>query len=184
LIITVTRECGFLPSLLLFQELWERNYRRSYGGMKRFIRRHFTTPTNPLIKPGKPKAYSNGEYPGARVQVDVKYVPKKTYMEKNSTSILSSMSILDGVIVKSMRSIPNTLLSSSFVMLSGKLPLASLKFKQIMGMSSLMPFLVKKRSSYLTLSSFSMTMVLVIAAFVSVLPNTMAVSSVNTGLIC
>jgi transposase InsO family protein len=74
--ITVTRECGFLPPLLMYQELLERGYTRSYGGMKRFYRKHFAPPAAPVVKPEKPKAYDGGKYPGERVQIDVKYVPK------------------------------------------------------------------------------------------------------------
>jgi len=76
LMIAVTRECGFLPPLLMYQELCERGYTRSYGGMKRFIRKHFSKPEKPLVRPEKPKAYDGGKYPGERVQIDVKYVPK------------------------------------------------------------------------------------------------------------
>lgn len=76
LIIAVTREEGFLAPLLLYQELVERGYRRSYGGMKRFVRRHFAAPTAPLVKADKPKAYDGGKFPGERVQIDVKYVPR------------------------------------------------------------------------------------------------------------
>ena len=75
MMITVTRECGFLPPLLMFQELVERGYTRSYGGMKRFIRRHFASPTAALVSADKPKAYDGGKFPGERVQLDVKYVP-------------------------------------------------------------------------------------------------------------
>jgi predicted SAM-dependent methyltransferase len=37
LIIEVRREQGFIAPLLMYQELVERGYTRSYGGMKRFI---------------------------------------------------------------------------------------------------------------------------------------------------
>ena len=76
LMIDVTRECGFLPPLLMYQELIERGYTRSYGGMKRFLRKHFAAPAAPLVSPQKPKAYDAGKYPGERVQIDVKYVPR------------------------------------------------------------------------------------------------------------
>jgi transposase InsO family protein len=76
MMIGVTRECGFLPPLLMYQELMERGYTRSYGGMKRFYRKHFSAPTASLVRPEKPKAYDGGKYPGERVQIDVKYVPK------------------------------------------------------------------------------------------------------------
>lgn len=83
LIITVRRECGFLPPLLMYQELQERGYLRSYGGLKRFLRKHFASPSAPLVRPEKPKAYEGGSFPGERVQIDVKYVPKLSlYGEK------------------------------------------------------------------------------------------------------
>ncbi|MDR1001840.1 MAG: DDE-type integrase/transposase/recombinase [Oscillospiraceae bacterium] len=76
MMIMVTRECGFLAPLLMFQELIERGYARSYGGFKRFFRRHFAPPTAPRVSPEKPKVYHGGSFPGERVQVDVKYVPR------------------------------------------------------------------------------------------------------------
>ena len=83
MIIGLTREYGFLPPLLMYQELRERGYTRSYGGMKRFLRKHFASPSAPLVFPQKPKAYDGGKYPGERVQIDVKYVPKASlYGEK------------------------------------------------------------------------------------------------------
>ena len=72
----VRRECGFLPPLLMYQELCERGYTRSYGGMKRFLRKRFAVPPAPLVRPKKPQAYDGGKLPGERVQIDVKYVPK------------------------------------------------------------------------------------------------------------
>jgi len=82
-IIKVTRECGFIPPLLMYQELCERGYTRSYGGLKRFLRKHFAPPTAPLVFPKKPGVYDGGTYPGERVQIDVKYVPKASlYGEK------------------------------------------------------------------------------------------------------
>jgi len=83
MMVSVTREIGFLPPLLMYQELCERGYTRSYGGMKRFFRKHFASPTAPLVRPKKPKAYDGGTFPGERVQIDVKYVPKASlYGEK------------------------------------------------------------------------------------------------------
>ena len=83
MIIGVTRECGFLPPLLMYQELLEQGYTRSYGGLKRFLRKHFAPPTAPLVHPKKPGVYEGGKYPGERVQIDVKYVPKTSlYSEK------------------------------------------------------------------------------------------------------
>ena len=83
MMINITRECGFLPPLLMYQELCERGYTRSYGGLKRFFRKHFASPAAPLVRPKKPEVYDGGKYPGERVQIDVKYVPKTSlYGEK------------------------------------------------------------------------------------------------------
>ena len=76
MMITVTRECGFLAPLLMYQELVERGYTRSYGGFKRFFRKRFAAPTAPLVHPKKPQVYDGGTFPGERVQIDVKYVPR------------------------------------------------------------------------------------------------------------
>jgi transposase len=63
--------------LLAYQELRERwGYERSYGGFKRIAAR---------LKAGKPKKkakrnpkpYQRAEYPGQKIQMDVKYVPKE-----------------------------------------------------------------------------------------------------------
>jgi len=82
-IIDVRRECGFLPPLLMYQELCELGYTRSYGGLKRFLRKHFASPAAPLVLPQKPKVYDGGAFPGERVQIDVKYVPRASlYGEK------------------------------------------------------------------------------------------------------
>ncbi len=76
LMVEVRRELGFLPPLLMYQELVDKGYTRSYGGLKRFLRKHFASPTALRVHPQKPKAYDGGAYPGERVQIDVKYVPK------------------------------------------------------------------------------------------------------------
>jgi len=44
--------------------------------MKRFLRKHFAAPAVPRVRPEKPKVYDGGKFPGERVQIDVKYVPK------------------------------------------------------------------------------------------------------------
>ena len=76
LIIKVRRECGFIAPLLMYQELCERGYTRSYGGLKRFLRKRFAPPAATLVSAEKPKVYDGGTFPGERVQIDVKYVPK------------------------------------------------------------------------------------------------------------
>ena len=62
--------------LLVYQELCERDgYTRSFGGFKRIARK---LKAEKPVKKGKkkPKPYKRAEYPGQKIQLDVKYVPK------------------------------------------------------------------------------------------------------------
>lgn len=61
--------------LLAYQELCERDgYTRSYGGFKRMARK--LKAAKPARKAKrKPKPYKRAEYPGQKIQIDVKYVP-------------------------------------------------------------------------------------------------------------
>jgi len=72
----IMREYGFIAPLMMYQEMLERGYRRSYGGMKRFLRKHFASPAASPVFPEKPNVYDGGKFPGDRMQIDVKYVPK------------------------------------------------------------------------------------------------------------
>jgi len=62
--------------LLTYQRLRERGYNRHYGSFKRVIARLFEQPGSKKAKK-KPKPYQRAEYPGQKVQVDVKYVPNR-----------------------------------------------------------------------------------------------------------
>ena len=72
------REVGFVSPLLFFQELVERGYSRTLGGMKRFIRKHFGKVAVPSQGENKPKVYEGGRFPGDKLQIDVKYVPSES----------------------------------------------------------------------------------------------------------
>ena len=62
--------------LLAYQELREKGYTRSYGGFKRVVGR--LKAAKPRRKPKrKNKPYQRAEYPGQKIQVDVKVVPSK-----------------------------------------------------------------------------------------------------------
>ena len=61
--------------LLAYQELIEKGYSRSYGGFKRVVGRIYTG-AEKKKQQKKPKEYKRAEYPGQKVQIDVKYVPK------------------------------------------------------------------------------------------------------------
>ena len=62
--------------LLAYQELIEKDgYSRSYGGFKRIaLKLKASKPTKKRGKK-KPKPYKRAEYPGQKIQLDVKYVP-------------------------------------------------------------------------------------------------------------
>ena len=63
--------------LLAYQELVERDgYTRSYGGFKRMVARLRSFKPRKRKAVRKPKPYRKAEYPGQKVQVDVKFVPR------------------------------------------------------------------------------------------------------------
>ena len=68
---------GRKEMLLTFQKLREKEgYARHYGSFKRFVSRMY----GPLKKKKpqkKPKPYQRAEYPGQKVQIDVKFVPSQ-----------------------------------------------------------------------------------------------------------
>ena len=63
--------------LLIYQILKEKfNYKRSYSGLKNFIRKLIKTNKNKKSAP-KWKEYKKADYVGQKVQIDVKYVSSK-----------------------------------------------------------------------------------------------------------
>ena len=69
------RHCDKRDKLLMYERLMARGYTRSYGGFKRRYVRLGITPTVKQRGKRKPKPYERAEYPGQKVQIDVKYVP-------------------------------------------------------------------------------------------------------------
>ena len=66
---------GWRDLILIYQELVEKHgYTRSYGGFKRVARRLRKEPIK-IRRKHKPKPYQKAEYPGQKVQMDVKFVP-------------------------------------------------------------------------------------------------------------
>lgn len=64
--------------ILAYQEMVEKNgYERSYGGFKRIVRKLSAEKGNKKRKKRKNKPYRRAEYPGQKVQVDVKVVPSE-----------------------------------------------------------------------------------------------------------
>jgi transposase InsO family protein len=67
--------------LLAYQELMERHgYTRSYGGIKRVAERLKAVKPNKKRK-RKQKPYQRADYPGQKMQLDVKYVPTECVVE-------------------------------------------------------------------------------------------------------
>ena len=60
--------------LLAYQQLRENGYTRSYGGFKRIVSQ-LKAGKPKRQKKRKPKPYERADYPGQKVQLDVKYVP-------------------------------------------------------------------------------------------------------------
>lgn len=62
--------------ILVYQELVERDgYTRSYGGFKRIAARLKAGRPKKAAKKRKAKPYRRADYPGQKIQLDVKYVP-------------------------------------------------------------------------------------------------------------
>ena len=62
--------------ILAYQEMREKyGYTRSYGGFKRIVAKLKAAKGNKRRKARKNKPYQRAEYPGQKVQVDVKFVP-------------------------------------------------------------------------------------------------------------
>lgn len=62
--------------LLAYQELVEKDgYSRSYGGYKRVVSKLKALKPQKKKRKKKPKPYKRAEYPGQKIQLDVKFVP-------------------------------------------------------------------------------------------------------------
>lgn len=70
--------------LLAYQELVERDgYTRSYGGFKRVATRLKAEKKSKKKAKRKPKPYKRAEYPGQKIQIDVKFVPSYCVTDGN-----------------------------------------------------------------------------------------------------
>jgi len=63
--------------LLAYQRLMSRGYNRSYGGFKRLAQKLRALKPKKSVAKKKPKPYTKAHYPGQKIQVDVKYVPRE-----------------------------------------------------------------------------------------------------------
>ena len=68
--------------ILAYQEMQEKyGYTRSYGGFKRVVAKLKDVKGNKKRKRRKNKPYQRAEYPGQKVQVDVKFVPSECVVD-------------------------------------------------------------------------------------------------------
>ena len=68
--------------ILAYQEMQEKyGYTRSYGGFKRIVAKLKDVKGNKKRKRRKNKPYQRAEYPGQKVQVDVKFVPSECVVD-------------------------------------------------------------------------------------------------------
>jgi transposase len=76
LIVRYIKRNGRKDLLLTYQRLREKGYSRHYGSFKRVVIRMFKVAGKKKGRK-KPKPYQRAEYPGQKVQMDVKYVPSE-----------------------------------------------------------------------------------------------------------
>ena len=63
--------------ILLWYTLRQKGYTRSYNSMNRALRKWVVEEEKAKAKGYKPKPYQRADYPGQKVQIDVKYVPSR-----------------------------------------------------------------------------------------------------------
>ena len=71
----MVKKCKWRDLLLAYQMLLAQGYRRSYGGFKRLVQKLRAQKPAKVNAKKKPKPYQRAEYPGQKVQIDVKFVP-------------------------------------------------------------------------------------------------------------
>ena len=75
LIKKVVKRYKWRDLLLSYQVLKSKGYKRSYGGFKRVVQKLKEEKPKKRGERKKPKPYARADYPGQKVQIDVKYVP-------------------------------------------------------------------------------------------------------------
>lgn len=63
--------------ILAYQQVVAKGYSRSYGGFKRIAQKLKAEKPKKRKQKKKPKPYVRAEYPGQKIQIDVKYVPSE-----------------------------------------------------------------------------------------------------------
>lgn len=78
----VLKKCKWTDLLLAYQILTRKHgYKRSYGGFKRVARELRVGKPKTKAHKRKPKPYQRAEYPGQKVQLDVKFVPSECVVD-------------------------------------------------------------------------------------------------------
>jgi hypothetical protein len=75
--------------ILAYQRLRERGYTRSYGGFRRLVQKLRLGKAKAATPKRKPKPYAKAIYPGQKVQIDVKYVPRESVARNDQTRVRS-----------------------------------------------------------------------------------------------
>lgn len=91
-------------------KLRQRGYSRSITGLYRFLKKQDIMAVHQPIPKLIPKPYGQIEYPGQRIQVDVKFVPsaclkKAGSLGSSSSSTLPLTSISDGALWKPLSNV-------------------------------------------------------------------------------
>ena len=76
LIKRVVKKYKWRDLLLSYQILLTKGYKRSYGGFKRAVQKLKELKPQKRVIKKKPKPYTRADYPGQKIQIDVKYVPR------------------------------------------------------------------------------------------------------------
>lgn len=102
--------------IILWDKLRKNGYKRSYGTMLRVIRRLNLEPPAKKPKESKVKPYKRAEYPGQKIQIDVKYVPTYSVANGNKYYQYTAIDECTRVVHREMYEEHSTYNSKDFLM--------------------------------------------------------------------
>jgi len=70
--------------ILAYQRLTQKGYNRSYGGFRRLVSKLRKLKPKKSVVKRNPKPYTKAAYPGQKIQIDVKYVPRECIVDGKS----------------------------------------------------------------------------------------------------
>jgi transposase len=79
------RKVRWKDLILAYQRLKQKGYTRSYGGFRRLVSRLRDNKLKKATPKRKPKPYAKAIYPGQKVQIDVKHVPRESVARNDQT---------------------------------------------------------------------------------------------------